>query len=246
MSTSIITVRSPDTKQLPDRLSAAPANPQPVSSRSSAVSTQVGQTEIDWAESPHPRSTRLMVAEATPTPELSENGPKGRLVVNVFIVVTLLAVVASNLPRQSSLGSFAGMAFGPYLRATGLEQRWNVFAPDPLPYTVYVSARIRYADGSSDSWSYPFGGSLIGAYRFYRWEKLSWRVNTDHAGSEFLREQLALWVLREIADPGRDPVAVELVRRYSDTPIPGSKDQRVWREITFYRLSLPTGAQASG
>lgn len=164
--------------------------------------------------------------------------PGTRWIVNVFIVFTILAVVSSNLPAESSLGATGQRWFGPYLRSAGLEQRWNVFAPDPLEYSVYLSARIRYTDGSTGSWSIPFGGKLLGAYRYYRWEKLSWRVNTNHEKSEYLREQLARWVARERSDTKRQVAEVDLVRRFADTPEPGSKAPRVWSELVFYTLRL--------
>lgn len=66
----------------------------------------------------------------TPLQERLEARPAGRVLISAFLVVTLAAVCATNLP-ESRLRREALKPAGPFLRATGLDQDWRVFAPDP-------------------------------------------------------------------------------------------------------------------
>ena len=78
-----------------------------------------------------------------------ESSRAGRAAISVFIVVTVVSVVVWNLP-PSEIKNEALAFTGPYVRATGLNQNWGVFAPDPRRHTLELYARVRYADGSEE------------------------------------------------------------------------------------------------
>ena len=116
--------------------------------------------------------------------ELLEARPGGRLLISAFILVTLAAVCITNLP-ESRLRRDAMKAAEPFLGATGLDQNWRVFAPDPRQTSLRLEARVRYANGSSAVWRPPTGDDLVGAYWDYRWAK--WLENvTQDANREVL------------------------------------------------------------
>ena len=88
--------------------------------------------------------------------ERLESSRAGRAAISVFIVVTVVSVVVWNLP-PSEIKNEALAFTGPYVRATGLNQNWGVFAPDPRRHTLELYARVRYADGSEEVVALPRG-----------------------------------------------------------------------------------------
>jgi hypothetical protein len=128
----------------------------------------------------------------------------------------------------------------PYLKATGLEQRWRIFSPVQRPFSLRLEGRVRYDDGSVAVWSPPRGGDLIGAYWDYRWAK--W---FEHVANEEKRGQLwrpaAEFAAREMRRAGRSVRRVTLVMFRRDVPAPGSGDDPgPWRGEAFYSLRLPS------
>ena len=166
--------------------------------------------------------------------ERLESSPAGRLLISAFLVVTVLALVAWNLPA-SELRRQALRPLAPYVRATGLDQNWGVFAPDPRRQTLDFYARITYADGTTGTWRPPSGNALIGAYRDYRWRK--WYEWTTNDSYRHLWDPAAAFVARRERAAGREPVRVELVRRTSDLAAPGYKPRSgPWREETYHSV----------
>ena len=86
---------------------------------------------------------------------------RGRSLLSLFIVVTLVAVVVTNLP-ESLLRRRSRRSTDPYLKATGLDQSWRIFAPNPRQISLRLEARVRYDDGSVVVWQPPAGGDLVG------------------------------------------------------------------------------------
>jgi hypothetical protein len=170
--------------------------------------------------------------------ERLESRPAGRLLLSVFLVVTLAAICVTNLP-ESHLRREALEAAGPYLNATGLDQNWRVFAPDPRQTSLRIEARVSYEDGSMRTWRPPAGGDLVGAYWDYRWRK--WLENaTQDANREVLWEPAAMFAVDELSRAGSAPREVTLIRRWQDLLPPGTPgpDARRWKSYEFYSQSL--------
>src|SRR5262245_21284871 len=127
---------------------------------------------------------------------------------------------------------------GPFLRTTGLDQNWHVFAPDPRQTSLRLGARVRYKDGRVATWRPPAGGDVAGGYWDYRWRK--WLENMIVAAArKALWKPAALFAADELREPGRDPAAVALIRRWQDLRPPGATpDTEPWRSYAFYTLSL--------
>ena len=79
----------------------------------------------------------------------SSRAAPDRAAISVFILVTIVSVVVWNLP-SSALKEDALAVTGPYIRATGLNQNWGVFSPNPRRHSMFLFARVRYADGSEE------------------------------------------------------------------------------------------------
>jgi len=156
----------------------------------------------------------------------------------VFLVVTLAAVCVTNLP-ESKLRREAMKPAGPFLRATGLDQDWRVFAPDPRQASLRLEARVRFDDGSVETWRPPGGGDLVGAYWDYRWRK--WIENTiQDANRDVLWRPAAAFAADELAGPGQVPVRVTLIRRWQDLRAPGAPgpDAHPWKSYAFHTAEL--------
>ena len=84
--------------------------------------------------------------------------------------------------------------------------------------------------------------ALIGAYREYRWRKWERRIRLDR--NDHLWRPTAQWVADRYEDDGVVERVV-LIRIFSDTPEPGSGDERVWETVEFYDYDVTTGERSS-
>lgn len=162
----------------------------------------------------------------------------GRTLISVFIVVTVAAIVLTNLP-DSALEDATAPVVDPYVDMTGLGQNWGVFSPNPRRIAIDLHARITYTDGDRERWELPDPGPWSGTYRRYRWRKWADRVRLD-ANEGVLWSPTARWIARTHERGGRGVARVELIRRWYDIPPPGSSDERdEWNEYTFFTLERP-------
>jgi hypothetical protein len=183
-------------------------------------------------------------APGTPSPvgwqQRLEESAFGRGMLSSLIVVTLIAIVAINLP-QSDLRRQLLRPGQPYLNAIGLDQNWALFAPDPRRVVIAVSATVGYDDGRIALWSFPHDGALIGTYRDYRWRKWAENlISPDNATA--LWRSAALWAAGQEPRAGHAITSVSLVERFAliappgVTPSLGPTQRRVFYTL---RLSAP-------
>lgn len=179
----------------------------------------------------------MSVAGAT-IQERFEARRAGRLLISGFLLATLAAVVVTNLPESHLRGEAMRVA-GPYLVATGMDQDWRVFAPDPRRASIELHARVTYADGHVAVWRPPAGDNLVGSSWDYRW--LKWVENAiQDVRSNTLWRPAALFVAEEMSRQGTRPISVTLVRRWRDLPSPGAAGPAPgWKSYAFYDLPLP-------
>ena len=138
----------------------------------------------------------------------------------MFVIVTLASAVIANLP-QSKLRRDAFTAARPYLNATGLDQSWGVFAPEPRRESVALRAVIRYADGGTYVWRPPSGDAFTGNYWDYHWQKWQeWVLDKNH---QQLWRPAAVFIARDRDARGRHPVRVTLVRLTTQLNPPGHR-----------------------
>ena len=167
----------------------------------------------------------------------------GRVLIAVLCAAISAGVLVWNLPG-SELRRVAIPVVQPYVELAGLDQNWSIFAPDPRRLTIELLARIDLADGTRLEWRPPSGGRVLSVYRTYRWRKwVEWARADDHMP---LWAPAARYVERLIEAGGRDVVGVELVRRWHDSPAPGSGQPwpGTWNEFTYYVLDADPAAAA--
>jgi hypothetical protein len=150
--------------------------------------------------------------------ERVEHSVAGRIVISLFILLTLVTVLTANLPT-SRLQHLLLSADHPYLYATGLDQNWGVFSPEPRRETIHISAVVTFADGSRTTWRVKKEDPLVGEYRDYRW--LKWSEFVVSPAYEELWKPAALYVARRVATRAHRPVKVELENHYWALQPPG-------------------------
>src|SRR4051812_29909124 len=129
--------------------------------------------------------------------ERVEASSTGRAVISALVVLIVASVVMTSVNdsplRRSLLSRDQAL-----LDATGLDQRWNLFAPDPRRRSLDVRAVLHYADGGRGTWTLPHRGRLVGVYSDHRWRK--WMENGARGGSP---APLWAWLARARAARGR-------------------------------------------
>ena len=134
------------------------------------------------------------------------------------MVVTIASAAVSNMP-QSKLRREALRVARPYLNATGLDQNWEVFAPEPRRESIALHALVDFTDGSRQTWRIPSSNPVTGSYWQYHWQKWQDWVLDEHLRR--LWRPAAVFIARDRDRPGRHPVRVTLIRRTSVIEPPG-------------------------
>jgi hypothetical protein len=172
-----------------------------------------------------------------------EESAQGRALLSAVIVVTLVAIVAINLPG-SDLRTQLMRGGQPYLNALGLDQNWAMFAPNPRSVVIDVFARVTFADGTTTRWHFPRDGALIGAYRDYHWRK--WGENLiDPVNAAALWHPAALWAASREARPHDRVTRVTLIERFAQLAPPGTRPSvGPTQQSTLYALTLPAAPRS--
>jgi hypothetical protein len=159
-----------------------------------------------------------------------------RLATSAFVLFHVLAITCWSVPLDSPLLTKCRNLVGPYMLWSGLFQRWDMFAPDPLKVNSYVEARVTFEDGHSVTWSFPRMDQLGFADRYFqeRYRKYA---------TEYLVANAGLWpdAARRIArlnnqGPSR-PAVVILIRRWSEIKPPDKNGEfraAPWQGAGFF------------
>ena len=163
-----------------------------------------------------------------------ESSSVGRAIISALLLVTVASVAISSL-TDSSLKTSLLRHDQAFLDVTGLDQRWDLFAPDPRRRVIDARARIEYAGGPAEVWRLPRGATAIGVYWDHRWRK--WMDNAARFGPRSpVWPWLAAWLARERRREGRRPVRVSFIGRWYELRPPGAgPDRGPWREAVLYR-----------
>lgn len=157
-----------------------------------------------------------------------EASPLGRRLFSVFLALTVGSILVWNLPA-SEVRELAEPVIDPYVHTAGLDQRWNLFAPNPPRQTYQVVARIEYADGSQALWRSP---------RNDRWRKWLGIIRSER--SRRLWQPTAAWIAGHHDDGGRRTESVELILRHRELPPPDSGlPEQPWKHDVLYTYEVP-------
>jgi hypothetical protein len=161
-----------------------------------------------------------------------------RAILSGVLFCHVVALLIAAAPGKAGPLEAARKFVTPYVRVTGLEQSWSMFAPDPPLVNGYVEARIAYRDATTSFWKFPIP-SDYGLYdrymadRYRKWGN-DW-IPTDKW--EALRPDAARYIARTHDDPRNPPVSVTLVRHWAPI-IPPSFGRPapppVWQQKDFF------------
>lgn len=160
----------------------------------------------------------------------------GRIVLSTLLAFLAFTLVVWNLP-DSEIRSEVRPSLRPVVNAMAIDQSWSVFAPNPTTLSLAVEADVYLRGGELVRYQFPHGDDFIGAYREYRWRKWERRVRLD--SNDHLWRPTAQWVADQFPEGSVEQVV--LVRNFSDTPEPGSSEERVWDSYEFFTLEFEDG-----
>ena len=107
----------------------------------------------------------------------------------------------------------------PIAMATGLEQYWSMYAPNPPQRLEELEIHVAMADGTDRVWTLPLEGHdpVVGVAISHRWRKLRETLYSDPRS----RPALAHWVIDQVSGPSDRAIGVQIVVRTETLPAPG-------------------------
>jgi hypothetical protein len=141
--------------------------------------------------------------------------------VSALIVAVILIAVVSNMPASAVKQSLAPV-LTPIAAATGLDQFWGMYAPDPPSRLENLEAHVTMADGGDRVWVLPTQyDRFVGVAASHRWRKLKESLVSEPA----IRPQFAHWVVHQLTGPAERANRVYILMRTEVLPPPGTRDR---------------------
>ena len=162
-------------------------------------------------------SSRLEPEKLSTIGQRFERSPVGEMVVSVVVVVVLAIGVVWSMP-DAAVKRLLTPGLQPVATATGLEQDWRMYAPEPLQQVEYVEVRVTMIDGTQRVWTIPRGDRVVGAFTWYRWQKLKENL----VGVPGIRAGLAHWVVRQLTRPSERAARLQMTLRAESLTAPGT------------------------
>jgi hypothetical protein len=163
-----------------------------------------------------------------------ESSAIGEALIGALVALFLLVGIAWNLPA-SEIKNRLVMALRPVATATGTDQVWQMYAPDPVRRLEVVEVHVTLADGTDRVWTLQRRDLVTGPFSWYRWQKLKEQLVREPV----IRAEFARWVVRELAPPPAQPVRVAMTFRATDMPPPGANITPATTTETLYADDLP-------
>jgi hypothetical protein len=162
------------------------------------------------------RRVRGAVGSQTTIGQRFENSLMGQALISAVVCVIVLIGVVWNLP-DSEVKRTLTPTLQPIAAATGLEQEWRMYAPEPISGLETLEVHVTMADGADRMWTIRREGRVIGPFAWYHWQKL--KESAPRAPD--IRAGIAHWVVGELTKPGEHPTRVQMILRTQDMPPPG-------------------------
>jgi hypothetical protein len=156
--------------------------------------------------------------------------------VGALIALILLIAVVSNMPAGSSIKQSLSPVLTPIAMATGLEQYWSMYAPNPPQRLEELEVHVTMADGADRMWTLPLDGRdhVVGVAISHRWRKLRETLYSDPRS----RPALAHWVVDQVRGPSERAVGVQIIVRTETLPAPGQTGPTKTGVETLYKEEL--------
>lgn len=159
----------------------------------------------------------------------------GRGLLSILMLAISAGLIAWNIPRSDIRSDIRDRLEAP-VNLAGLNQGWEVFAPNPPRTHVVMTARVTYDDGSTANFGFPEGEPVLGAFREYRWRK--WERRLRLSRNSGFRAQSTDWIAREMEEPDKRVTEVMLIQTRARTPLIGSGDELEWKTTEVFRRTF--------
>jgi hypothetical protein len=160
----------------------------------------------------------------------------GQGLISAIASTIVLVGIVWNLPDSAIKSAFTP-ALTPIASASGVDQRWQMYAPDPVQRLEFVDVHVTMADGTDRVWAMREDHPVIGQFTWYRWQKLKEQVIRQRD----IRAGIAHWVVRKLTVSSERPVRVQMIFRAQDLPAPGKSGPMAATQEILYDETL-TGA----
>ncbi|AGB25868.1 hypothetical protein Mycsm_05692 [Mycobacterium sp. JS623] len=155
--------------------------------------------------------------------------------VGALLALIVLIAVVSNLPAGSSLKQSLSPVLTPIAMATGLEQYWSMYAPNPPQRLEELEVHVTMADGADRVWKLPLDSDpIVGVAVSHRWRKLRETLYSDARS----RPALAHWVVDQVTGPSERAVRVQIIVRTERLLAPGQSGHGKTGVETLYKEDL--------
>jgi hypothetical protein len=165
----------------------------------------------------------------------------------------LISLFLCAFPPGAEIRAKVNPPFVTLLHWTGLWQDWSMFSPNPSRTNAHVEVRVRFRDGSDQTFTFPRLHLLplperIALERFRKWGVDWLRMDRE----PWLWPTAARAVAKRLPDtPGNPPVRVSLIRYWHEVEAPGIHfRERGYRlpdsdlsRFEYYSLDLVTGEE---
>ena len=165
-----------------------------------------------------------------------EGSPFGEAAISGLVVVVLLTGVVWSLPDAEVKRRLAPV-LQPIASATGLEQSWRIYAPEPQRRQEFLEVRVTMANGVQRVWTNPRGDRVVAAFAWYHWQKVKENVVHDPAS----RVGVAHWIVHRLTGRSEQAVRVQMILRTESLPAPGTNGSPVLGEEILYDETLTGG-----
>lgn len=157
--------------------------------------------------------------------------------ISLLVIVIIAIGVVWSIP-DSAIKQTASPALSPIARASGLDQSWRMFSPNPPRATSDLEVYVAMRNGDKRLWKFNGSRSVLRSFNWDRWRKLKEQVISEKT----IRPGFAHWVVRQVTKPGEQPVRVWIVLQTETLPPPGADGPQKKERKLLYNQML-TGAR---
>jgi hypothetical protein len=172
---------------------------------------------------------RLVVNKLSDLGQRFERSFVGEAVISALVTLVVLIGVVWNLP-DSQVKRTVTPTLRPIAAASGLQQTWQMYAPDPISALEGMHVHVTMADDSERVWSWHRGDRVIGPFAWYRWHKMKEQTIREPQS----RAGIAHWVVRELTTSAERPVRVQILFRNELLPPPATDGPKTVTVETLY------------
>lgn len=171
-----------------------------------------------------------------------------KILISAFIALNILAMVRMHLPLNTKYFATLYRPIDSYLSFFSIYQDWMMFAPNPSKMDVYITAKVEFHDGTSDTYDFEKASRLGLAEKYVFGERF--RKFTSEAlrkdENQFMWKDAAKFAMRKVRDQNfhKIPVRVRLTRHWALTPdvnvqlIPHRENKKNYETFNFYTYEV--------